>query len=442
MTKEHPPSQVPARAIHDGQAEGLREQLGADPAVWTDAMLAALKSGVKGGKWFSLKDKVYRRRTLERAWHLVRARKGSGGVDRVSLKQYAAQLDQRLAKLESRLKAGSYEPKPVRRVHIPKASGKEKRPLGIPSVEDRIVQTALLLVIGPIFEIGFNDHSYGFRPRRGCKDALREVDQLLKDGHEWIVDADLKSYFDTINHDKLMSLVREQVADGLVLDLLEGYLKQGLINELGGWEPSEQGTPQGAVISPLLANLYLNGLDHLLCEHGHKLVRYADDFVILARDRDGAEQALERVRDWTRQRELVLHPEKTRLVTHEEGFEFLGYRFQNGNRYVRQKSLTKFRATLKPKIKRTSGWKMEAVIADINPALKGWYAYFKHAHKNTFVWMDGWVRMRLRSILRKRHGRKGRACGADHQRYPNQSFAEMGLFSLEQAHRDACQSRS
>lgn len=441
MTEDHQPSQVPARANPDGQALGLREQLGADPAVWTDAMLAALKSGVKGGKWFSLKDKLYSRRTLERAWHMVRVRKGSGGVDRVSLQQYAAQLDQRLAKLESRLKSGSYEPKPVRRVLIPKAGGKEKRPLGIPTVEDRIVQTALLLVIGPIFEIGFNDHSYGFRPRRGCKDALREVDGLLKDGHDWIVDADLKSYFDTINHGKLMSLVREKVADGLVLDLLEGYLKQGLINELGSWEPTDKGTPQGAVISPLLANLYLNELDHLLRENGHNLVRYADDFVIPTCSHDKAAEALKLVRDWTHRRELVLHPEKTRLVTHKEGFEFLGYRFVNGNRYVRQKSLTKFRATLKPRIRRTSGWKMEAVIADINPALKGWFGYFKHAHRNTFVWMDGWVRMRLRSILRKRHGRKGRARGADHQRYPNQSFAEMGLFSLEKAHREACQSR-
>jgi len=441
MTEDHPPPQVPTRANPGGEALGLREQLGADPAVWTDAMLAALKSGVKGGKWFSLKDKLYGARTLKRAWHMVRARKGSGGVDRLSLQQYAAQLDQRLAKLERRLRAGTYEPKPVRRVHIPKAGGKEKRPLGIPTVEDRIVQTALLLVIGPIFEIGFNDHSYGFRPRRGCKDALREVDGLLRDGYEWIVDADLKSYFDTINHGILMSLVREKVADGLVLDLLEAYLKQGLINELGDWEPSEQGTPQGAVISPLLANLYLNELDHVLCERGHQLVRYADDFVILARTRAEAEEALELVDQWIQRRELLLHPQKTRLLTHKEGFEFLGYRFQNGNRYVRQKSLTTFRRNLKPRIKRTSGWELEAVIADINPALKGWFAYFKHARTNTFVWMDGWVRMRLRSILRKRHGRKGRAGGADHQRYPNKYFAEMGLFSLEKAHREACQSR-
>lgn len=441
MRSETPPPQVPRGANPGGEASQSRERLGADPLVWTDTMLAALKSGVKGGKWFSLKDKVYSPRTLHRAWDIVRRRKGGGGVDQVTLEQYGKQLDQRLAKLEAKLKKGQYEPKPVKRVLIPKPGSKEKRPLGIPSVEDRIVQTALHLVIGPIFEIGFSPHSYGFRPRRSCKDALREVNELLGQGYEWIVDADLKSYFDTIAHDKLMGLVREKVADGLVLDLLEGYLKQGVINELKDWDPTEEGTPQGAVISPLLANLYLNELDHLLCEQGHRLVRYADDFVILTQSREDAEKALAATRDWTAKRELVLHPEKTRLTTHKEGFEFLGYRFVNGNRFVRQKSLTKLRGTLRPKTKRTKGKSMKAIIADINPVLIGWFGYFKHAHKNTFVWMDGWVRMRLRSILRKRHKRKGRARGLDHQRYPNKYFAEMGLFSLERAHREACQPR-
>jgi len=438
VTGERTASKVPARANPGAESPGLRERLGADPLVWTDRMLAALKSGVKGGKWFSLKDKVHARRTLARAWHIVKGRGGSGGVDRVSLKQYESQLDQRLASLERKLKTGRYEPKPVKRVFIPKAGGKgkEKRPLGIPTVEDRIVQTALQLVIGPIFEIGFNAHSYGFRPKRGCKDALREVSGLLGKGREWIVDADLKSYFDTIDHDKLMSLVRAKVADGLVLDLLESYLKQGLINELKEWEPTEKGTPQGAVISPLLANLYLNELDHHLRGRGHELIRYADDFVILARSQEQAARALELTRQWTKGRGLVLHPEKTRLVSHRDGFEFLGYRFENGKRYVRQKSLTKLRGTLRPKTKRTKGKSLEAIIADINPVLVGWFGYYKHAHK-----MDGWVRMRLRSILRKRHGRKGRGRGLDHHRYPNQYFAEMGLFSLERAHREACQSR-
>jgi len=441
VREEPTPSKVPARANPDGEVPELRERFGADPLVWTDTMLAALKSGVKGGKWFSLKDKLYRAQTLRKAWKIVKGRRGGGGVDKVSLHQYGKQLEQRLSSLETKLKAGRYEPKPAKRVFIPKAGGKEKRPLGIPTVEDRIVQTALKLVIGPIFEIGFNTHSYGFRPGRGCKDALGEVDGLLKEGYEWIVDADLKNYFDTINHDKLMSLVRSKVADGLVLDLLESYLKQGVLDELGDWEPTEEGTPQGAVVSPLLANLFMDELDHLLEEKGHRMVRYADDFVILSRSRSEAEKALELTREWTQRRELVLHPEKTRLLTHREGFEFLGYRFVQGKRYVRQKSLTKIRSTLRPKTKRTQGRSLKAIIADINPVLVGWFGYYKHAHKNTFVWMDGWVRMRLRSTLRKRHGRKGRGRGKDHQRYPNEYFAKMGLFSLERAHREACQSR-
>lgn len=441
MTTEKTASKVPPRAKPDAEAAGLREQLGADPLVWTDTMLAALKSGVKGGKWFSLKDKVYSPRTLLRAWHIVKERRGSGGVDQVSLKQYESQLDKRLASLERKLRTGHYEPKPVKRVFIRKPGGKEERPLGIPTVEDRIVQTALQLVIGPIFEIGFNAHSYGFRPQRGCKDALREVNGLLKKGREWIVDADLKSYFDTIDHDKVMSLVRAKVADGLVLDLLKSYLKQGLINELKDWEPTEKGTPQGAVISPLLANLYLNELDHMLRERGHEIVRYADDFVILSRTREEAEDALALTQQWTEGRGLVLHPDKTRLVTRRTGFEFLGYRFVNGNRYVRQKSLTKLRGTIRPKTKRTKGKSMKAIIKDINPVLIGWFGYYKHAHWNTFAGVDGWVRMRLRSILRKRHGRKGRGRGRDHHRYPNKYFAKMGLYSLERAHREACQSR-
>jgi len=270
MTADPIPPQAPGRAKPGGEASRLRERLGADPLIWTDAMLAALESGVKGGRWFSLKDKIWRSQTLYRAWSIVLGRGGSCGADRVTLDMYAKQLDQRLASLQAKLMSGQYEPKPAKRVLIPKAGSKEKRPLGIPTVEDRVVQTALLLAIGPIFEIGFSPRSYGFRPGRGCKDALREVDGLLRQGHEWIVDADLKSYFDTISHGKLMELVRAKVADGLVLDLLEGYLKQGVIGELGQWEPTEAGTPQGAVISPLLANLYLDGLDHLLSQRGRK----------------------------------------------------------------------------------------------------------------------------------------------------------------------------
>ena len=441
MKQGKQPKEVPGRANHGGEAAKLREQLGAEPCVWTDRMLAALGNGVKGGKWFSLKDKLYRMETLRAAAEKVCAKRSKGKGEQRRIERFQKNLERHLAQLQRELQAGTYRPKPVKRVHIDKPGSREKRPLGIPAIRDRVVQTALLMVIGPIFEIGFAQSSYGFRPKRGCKDALREVNWLLNDGHEWIVDADLKSYFDTIDHDRLMERVREKIADGLILDLVEGYLKQGVLTELGNWEPTEQGTPQGAVISPLLANLYLNELDHLLKQDGYEIVRYADDFVILCRTRDEAEQALGKVRDWTEANALTLHPEKTRLVNQSEGFDFLGYRFVSGRRYVRKKSLRKFRETIRRETKRTNGHSIEAIITKLNPILRGWSGYYVHAYKTTHPSLDGWVRMRLRSILRKRRNRKGRGRGSDHQRWPNRYFAEMGLFSLERAHREACQSQ-
>lgn len=441
MKQGSQPKEVPQRANHGGEAPGLRERLGAEPCIWTDRMLAALVNGVKGGKWFSLKDKLYREETLRAAAEKVCSKRSKGKGEQRNIERFRRNLEREIANLQRELRAGTYRPSPVRRVHIPKPGSREKRPLGIPTIRDRVVQMALKMVIGPIFEIGFAENSYGFRPKRGCKDALREVDQLLSGGHEWIVDADLKSYFDTIDHDRLMERVREKIADGLVLDLVEGYLKQGVFTELEEWEPTETGTPQGAVISPLLANIYLNELDHLMKQDGYRVIRYADDFVVLCRTREEAEEALAQVRDWTEANALTLHPEKTRLVTHSEGFDFLGYRFVAGRRYVRTKSLRKFRESIRRETKRTNGHCMPAIIATLNPILRGWFGYYQHAYKTTFPYVDGWVRMRLRSILRKRQKKKGRGRGRDHQKWPNRYFAEMGLFSLENAHREARQSR-
>ena len=440
MKQGNQPKEVSERINHGGEAAGLRERIGAEPCVWSERMLAALVNGVKGGKWFSLKDKLYRMETLQGAAERVCAKRTKGKGEQSRIERFRKNLEGNLAQLQRELRAGSYRPSPVKRVHIPKPGSNEKRPLGIPTIRDRVVQTALLMVIGPIFEIGFAESSYGFRPKRGCKDALREVDRLLKDGQEWIVDADLKSYFDTIDHDRLMERVREKIADGLILELVEGYLKQGVLTELGEWEPTERGSPQGAVISPLLANLYLNELDHLLTQEGYRIVRYADDFVILCRNPEEAKQALEKVSDWTEANALTLHPEKTRLVSHNEGFDFLGYRFVGGRRYVRKKSLRKLRESVRRHTKRTNGHSMSATIATLNPILQGWFGYYQHAYRTTFPTVDGWVRMRLRSIMRKRRKRKGRGRGSDHQRWPNAYFAEMGLFSLERAHREACQS--
>ena len=252
-----------------------------EASVWTERMLATLEGGIKGGKWYSLMDKVYRMENLQSALAQVTANNGAAGVDGQKVKQYQDRSPERLAKVQDRLKAGCYDPQPVKRVWIEKLGSKELRPLGVPTVEDRVVQTAVRNVIEPIFEATFAEHSYGFRPGRGAKDALRRVDQLLKAGRVWVVDADLKSYFDSIPQDKLMEQVAQHISDGALLELIERFLKQGVMESGKGWKPTELGTPQGAVISPLLANIYLNPLDHLMAQGGKEMVRYADDFVIL-----------------------------------------------------------------------------------------------------------------------------------------------------------------
>ena len=226
-------------------------------------MLMALKVGVKGGKWHSLIDKLFSPATLEAAFAQVEANAGAAGVDHVTVEQFAKREDANLKRLSEELRSGRYRPQRIRRHYIPKLGSREKRPLGIPTVRDRVVQTALRLVLEPIFEKDFAAHSYGFRPGRGCKDALRRVDELLKAGYGHVVDADLKSYFDTIPHDRLMTLVGQKVSDGRMLTLIEMFLKQGVLDGMQEWTP-EMGSPQGAVISPLLSNIYLNPLDHAL----------------------------------------------------------------------------------------------------------------------------------------------------------------------------------
>ncbi len=437
----------PERVLHganpDGAAPSRTQGLWAKLWIWTDRMLAALEQGVKGGRWYSLIDKVFAHQTLIRAAEWVtRDERKAAGVDHVSPEQFAGRMSEEVDKLAEQLRGGTYRPQAIRRVYIPKPGSREQRPLGIPTIRDRVVQAALRDVIEPIFERDFAEHSYGFRPGRGCKDALRRVDQLLKSGYGYIVDVDLKSYFDTIPHDQLMARVAEKISDGRVLELIEMFLKQGVLEGLSEWTP-EEGTPQGAIISPLLSNIYLDPLDQKMAESGYQMVRYADDFVILCRSREEAEAALALVQEWTEAAGLTLHPTKTRITTHEEGFDFLGYHFRRGKReyrFPRDKSLAKFKETIRAKTRRTDGRSLTEIIADVNRTLRGWFEYYKHSHKTTFPRLDGWVRMRLRSILRKREKRKGRGRGRDHQRWPNAYFAELGLLDLATAHRLACQS--
>ena len=406
-----------------------------EPSVWTQRMLTALETGVKGGKWFSLIDKVYRMSNLESAFSQVEANKGSAGVDHQTITQFSQRLSEQLSYASESLKSQKYRPRAIKRVWIPKPGSSEKRPLGIPTVLDRVIQTALRNVLEPIFERDFAEHSYGFRPKRGCKDALRRVDGLLDAGYNWVVDADLKSYFDRIPHEKLLEGIKTKVADGRILDLIEKYLQQKVLDEVSTWTPNI-GSPQGAVISPLLSNIYLDPLDHKMANAGYEMVRYADDFVILCRSESQAREALENVAKWCEAYGLELQAKKTKIVDAEQcgGFDFLGYHFERGYKWPSDKSIDKLRDAIRGKTRRCNGHSLDTIIFKVNQTTKGWFEYFKHSHYTTFKRHDGWIRMRLRSILRKRIHLKGRGRGKDHQRWPNAYFAEHGLFSFVTAH--------
>lgn len=436
------PATVPAGAQQAGEVRARWAWVQA--AVWTQRMLTALEEGIKGGVWFRLIDKVFSLRNLQAAFAKVKANGGAAGVDRQTIAMFAKRLDENLERLSEQLRRDTYRPQKIRRVQIPKPGSRERRPLGIPTVRDRVVQTALRAVIEPIFERDFAEHSYGFRPGRGCKDALRRVDALLRAGYVHVVDVDFKSYFDTIPHEKLMKLVRTKIADGRVLRLIESFLTQGVLEGLKTWRPTA-GSPQGAVISPLLSNVYLDPLDQMMAESGFEMVRYADDLVILCRSAVEAQAALAKVRSWAAEAGLTLHPSKTRIVdlNGPDGFDFLGYHFQRDRRqtgrflrFPREKSVRKLKDALRVKTPRVSGQSLRAIIANVNRTLRGWFEYFKHTNVATvFPDLDGGLRRRLRRILLKRqkkHRHNGK--GSAHQRWPNAFFAGQGLFSLAPAH--------
>lgn len=439
---EHTTENKPARVV--GLETGRPKQAGETQArwawversVWTGRMLLRLEQSQEQTVWYSLWDKVWAEGNLHQACLEVVLNKGSAGVDGQSTTALSQSWRADFPKLQQQLRQGSYQPMAARRVWIPKPGTNEKRPLGIPAVRDRVVQAALKHVIEPIFERDFAVQSYGFRPGKGAQDALRRVEELLREGKQWIVDADLKGYFDTIPQDKLMGLLGQRIQDGRVLALVEQFLKAGVMDQ-GRWSASDSGTPQGGVISPLLANIYLNPLDHLMEQRGWQMVRYADDFVVLCEKEEQAKAVLEEIAQWVREAGLTLHPTKTRIVhaAGQGGFDFLGYHFERygdgvGRKWPRRKSVDKLRETLRPRLRRMQNGSMEEIIARINPVLRGWWAYFKESLPSALETIDGWIRMRLRSIQRQRDKRQGMACGADHHRYPNLWFAERGLFTL------------
>lgn len=401
--------------------------------IWTDRMLMALDNGVKGNKWFSVIDKVYRPTTLTKAWQNAAANKGAAGIDKVTIERFKENEDKYLLELTTELSRETYKPSQIRRTYIPKSDGK-MRPLGIPTIKDRIVQGAIKLAIEPIWENEFLTTSYGFRPNEGAHDAIKEVSRHIAEGNIYVVDADIKGYFDNIPHDRLMELVKTKIADSRVLKLIEEFLRAGIIEEMKEWTPTK-GTPQGGVLSPLLANIYLHPLDDLSSKCGYKMIRYCDDFVILCQSEQEARQALETVNQWMKENGLELHPEKTRICNctiKGQGFDFLGFRFERGYKFVRKKSYERLKEKIRENTKRTKGKAIVEIVKTMNKMLVGWFNYFKIAQGEVFKQTDHLIRRRLRAMLRKQQKRPGMGkTFNDHIKWPNEYFAGLGLFSLE-----------
>lgn len=376
-------------------------------------------------KAHSLIDKVYLWKNLYTAWRRVRANKGAHGLDRVTIQAFEADWETHLREIERKLIERRYEPAPVRRVYIPKASDpKQRRPLGIPVVADRIVQQAILQVVEPIFDGDMSPRSFGFRKGRKAHDAIATVLRDGKDGYRAVVDADIASFFDRISHDVVMSRVRARIADGRVLDLIEAFLKAG-VSEAGVVTVPTEGCPQGGVISPWLSNLVLDDLDKAIEARGWRHVRYADDFVVLCRSLEEAAEALRYVKEVLGALKLSLHETKTRLADFQEGFEFLGFHFRRYHLGIRAKSIERFKNRVRELTRRQQGRNVDAVIAALNPVLRGWARYVGVAEVTaTFTKLDQWIRMRMRAFRLKRK------CHHDNWRLPNRRLRKWGLLSL------------
>jgi len=393
-----------------------------------------LEDKVRGGKWHSLIDKVYGELNLFLAARKVTGKKKSAGIDGQTCEEFEEHLTVETRKLSEQLKGQTYRPAAVKRVHIPKPGrGNETRPLGIPTVRDRVVQKAILNVIEPILDHQFHERSFGFRHERSAHDALRLVEQKLQEGYVYVVDVDLKGYFDTIPKDRLMNLIKEHISDSRMLSLIRLFLDQSILEELREWTPSA-GVPQGAVLSPVLSNLYLNPLDHEMADHGFEMVRYADDFVVLCRSKFEAEVALILITEWVEQAGLTLHPTKTKIVdSRTESFAFLGYSFRGDKISPRRESLAKMKSRLKELTPRQRSGSLESIVQELNRVLIGWFGYFRHCRWTIFTDLDAKIRSRLRRLLLKRH-RKNPQRLCRHQRWSNTYFSKVGLWSLREAH--------
>lgn len=403
--------------------------------VWTPAMVEAREKLRKAGrKWYLLSDKLHAPRNLEGGWKQVERNQGAPGVSGETIEEYGKTIGERLARLGRGLREQTWQPRPIRQKEIPKADGSgKKRPLGIPEVEDRIVQAALVAVIEPIFEGKFLGSSHGFRPGHSALEALSVVEQAISTDRPWLVDADIRNCFGSIPHEPLLNEVAKEISDIKILKLIRSFVKADIVAELRTWTP-EKGTPQGAVLSPLLANIYLHEFDRQMAEAGYEVVRYADDFVVLCRNEEECRAAKAKAEVVLQGMGLEMHPEKSRVVnTRQERFQFLGYEFWPSGRQPRKSSLHKLRDGIRAKTPRSSGRSLRETIRILNRTLRGWYGYFRHSFWNVLTGVDGFVRRRLRSILRKFAKQRGtsKGNGNDHVRYPNHLFERMGLFSMD-----------
>jgi RNA-directed DNA polymerase len=380
-------------------------------------------------------DRICSLDNLRGAFRRVQKNKGGPGIDGVTIREFGCSLNDNLTTLAEELKSGQYQPQPVERKWIPKPGSQEQRPLGIPTVRDRVAQAAVLQKIEPLFEACFADNSYGFRPDRGAIDALRIVVGLLQTGYVHVVDADIKAYFDTIPHEPLLELVRMRVHDERVIRLIQAFMNAGVMDDEALLYMPKVGTPQGGVISPLLANIYLDPLDHAMVKQGLEMVRYADDFVILCLSYSEAEAALELTSKCMAAAGLTLHPTKTHIVDMSQpggGFEFLGYHFEQDRRRPREKSTEKLKMNIQAKTERSRRDDLEEIIKGVNKLLTGWFEYFRHSTQaRVFHDLDLWVAGRLRNVMRRRR-RAGRA--RSHDLWSDAYFISQGLFSLSDAH--------
>ncbi|MDA1231309.1 MAG: group II intron reverse transcriptase/maturase [Planctomycetota bacterium] len=391
-------------------------------------------------------DKVYKRKNLALAWQRVKRNKGAGGIDGVTLAEFEEHLEVHLDRLHEELRTDTYQPMPVRQKLIPKAGQPGKyRPLGIPAIYDRVCQQALQNRLEPIFEAVFDDASFGYRPGRSTKDALRRIWNEIEAGFEWIVDADLSNFFGTVDHDKLLALVAQRISDGRVLRLIGSMLTADSLVD-GKRLPTAQGTPQGGVISPILSNVLLTPFDREMRHRGYRVTRYADDWVVTCHTRRDAERVLQEATTILTSLGVTLNREKTRIVHVTHGFEFLGYKIKRGTRPLqlspekirsgartgalyaipRQKSVEHFKDQIRRRTRRKASVSTQQLVAEINPVIRGWGLHYSKAHvRKLFNQLDRWIVQRLWS----QHHRRWRCAGW--KTLPrSRLYGEFGLVNL------------